>query len=136
MMNYQQDESIRELNAALQKCLQAFPGNSGHQLIQDTVKKAINGSESQFPTPSCIQTEDESKHFDQLRNFIDNLVLTVTPHALQNTTATGSSNPSSSDQNKRKSLDDPEHDAKLSRRKLSKAEQEAARGLQELSAGV
>ncbi|RAL66443.1 hypothetical protein DID88_006133 [Monilinia fructigena] len=135
-MNYQQDESIRELNAALQKCLQAFPGNSGHQLIQDTVKKAINVSESQFPTPSCIQTEDESKHFDQLRNFIDNLVLTVTPHALQNTTATSSSNPSSSDQNKRKSLDDPEHDAKLSRRKLSKAEQEAARGLQELSAGV
>ncbi|QSZ32607.1 hypothetical protein DSL72_002186 [Monilinia vaccinii-corymbosi] len=143
MMNHQQDESIRELHAALQKCLQAFPGNSGHQLIHDTVKRAINASESHsqspFPTPACIQTEDESKHFDQLRNFIDNLVLTVTPQALQNTAVTDASNPSnpsSSEQNKRKSFDDPEHDAKLSRRKLSKAEQEAARGLQELSAGV
>ncbi|KAI9651089.1 hypothetical protein NHQ30_001126 [Ciborinia camelliae] len=125
-MNYQQEESIRDLNAALQKCLHAFPGNSGHQLIQDTVRRAINASESQFPTPACIQTEEESKHFDQLRNFIDNLVLTVTPQAL----------PPNPEQNKRKSLDDPEHDARLSRRKLSKAEQEAARGLQELSAGA
>ncbi|APA13621.1 hypothetical protein SS1G_07719 [Sclerotinia sclerotiorum 1980 UF-70] len=137
MMNYQQDESIRDLNAALQKVLLAFPGNSGHQIIQDTVKRAINASGSQFPTPACIQTEEESKHFDQLRNFIDNLVLTVTPQALPPSTATrNASHPSNSEHNKRKSLDDPEHDAKLSRRKLSKAEQEAAGALQELSAGV
>ncbi|CAD6452309.1 5e753a44-6a39-4526-a3ac-a6231d2182f0 [Sclerotinia trifoliorum] len=134
MMNYQQDESIKDLNAALQKVLLAFPGNSGHQIIQDTVKRAINASGS---TPACIQTEEESKHFDQLRNFIDNLVLTVTPQALPPSTATrNASHPSNSEHNKRKSLDDPEHDARLSRRKLSKAEQEAAGALQELSAGV
>lgn len=100
--------------------------------------KAINASasESQFPTPACIQTEEESKHFDQLRNFIDNLVLTVTPQALPASSSTSSSSRPTSEHNKRKSLDDPEHDAKLSRRKLSKAEQEAAGALQELSAGV
>ncbi|KAF7945315.1 hypothetical protein EAE96_010090 [Botrytis aclada] len=138
MMNYQQDESIRDLNVALQRVLLAFPGNSGHQLIQETVRKAINASasESQFPTPACIQTEEESKHFDQLRNFIDNLVLTVTPQALPASSSTSSSSRPTSEHNKRKSLDDPDHDAKLSRRKLSKAEQEAAGALQELSAGV
>ncbi|ESZ93407.1 hypothetical protein SBOR_6200 [Sclerotinia borealis F-4128] len=143
-MNNEQDESIKDLNAALQKCLQAFPGNSGHQLIQDTVKRvqnlqneAINASESQFPIPACIQTDEESKRFDQLRNFIDHLVLSVTAQALPPPTATNAINlPNPPEQNKRKSLDDPEHDARLSRRKLSKAEQEAARGLQELSAGV
>lgn len=117
----------------------ARDGTGWHLGIYNSLNEAINAPEPHFPTPPCIQTEEESEHFDQLRNFIDNLVLTVTPQAFPAYTAQTASqtpNPQGSEQNKRKSLDDPEHDARLSRRKLSKAEQEAARGLQELSAGV
>ncbi|KAM3077122.1 hypothetical protein ACMFMG_003408 [Clarireedia jacksonii] len=132
-MNSHQQEAINNLNAALQQCLQAFPGTSGHQLIHDAVKRAVNTPQPSFPTPTCIQTEEESRHFDQLRNFIDNLVLTVSPTGLTGPTSTH--HPSGFEPNKRKSIDEPAG-GRSSRRKLSEAEQEAARGLQELSAGV
>ncbi|PQE31284.1 hypothetical protein CJF32_00001853 [Rutstroemia sp. NJR-2017a WRK4] len=140
-MNSHQQAAIDNLNAALQQCLQAFPGTTGHQLIHDTVKRessnlqtqAVNTPQPSFPTPTCIQTEEESRHFDQLRNFIDNLVLTVSPTGLTGPNSTHSS--SGFEPTKRKSLDEPTN-GRSSRRKLSEAEQEAARGLQELSAGV
>lgn len=31
----------KQLNVALQRVLLAFPGNSGHQLIQDTVRRGM-----------------------------------------------------------------------------------------------
>jgi hypothetical protein len=112
-----------------------FPSETPSELQESSnlQNQAINTPQPSFPTPTCIQTEEESKHFDQLRNFIDNLVLTVSPTGLTGPNSTHNS--SGFEPTKRKSLDEPA-DRRSSRRKLSEAEQEAARGLQELSAGV